>query len=50
MIPSVQVNPALILVVEDDLVVQMQLRHSMEKEGYSVMTACNGQEALNIYT
>jgi len=50
MMPSVQINRPLVLVVEDDLVVQMQLRRSMEKEGYNVMTACDGQEALDIYT
>jgi two-component system cell cycle response regulator len=46
----VQTNQPLVLVVDDDLVVQMQLRLSMEKEGYKVIVAKNGEEALDIYT
>ncbi|HLP91486.1 MAG TPA: diguanylate cyclase [Nostocaceae cyanobacterium] len=43
-------NHSLVLVVDDDLVVQMQLIHFLSKEGYKVIQAGNGKEALEIYT
>ncbi|MEA5618090.1 diguanylate cyclase [Cronbergia sp. UHCC 0137] len=47
---SIHTNQPLVLVVDDDLVIQMQLRQAMENEGYKVIIAGNGEEALNIYT
>ena len=48
MIPSIHTNHTLVLVVDDDLVIQMQLRYAMEKEGYQVVVADNGEDALDI--
>ncbi|TAE60849.1 MAG: diguanylate cyclase [Nostocales cyanobacterium] len=42
-------NKAIVLVVDDDLIIQMQLRQAMEIEGYEVIVANNGQEAIDIY-
>jgi signal transduction histidine kinase len=41
-------SPARLLVVEDDRSMTVMLRTLLEKEGYSVTTACDGQEALDI--
>jgi len=46
--PSIGTNHTLVLVVDDDLVIQMQLRYAMEKEGYEVIVASNGKIALDI--
>jgi diguanylate cyclase (GGDEF)-like protein len=46
--PSISKNHTLVLVVDDDLVIQMQLRYAMEKEGYKVIVASNGKIALDI--
>ena len=48
MTPSIHTNHTLVLVVDDDLVIQMQLRYAMEKEGYEVIVASNGKIALDI--
>ena len=48
MTSSIHINNTLVLIVDDDLVIQMQLRYAMEKEGYQVMVAGNGKIALNI--
>ncbi len=48
MTPPIRINNTLVLIVDDDLVIQMQLRHAMEKEGYQVMVAGNGKVALSI--
>lgn len=48
MTPSIGTNHTLVLVVDDDLVIQMQLRYAMEKEGYEVIVASNGKIALDI--
>ena len=48
MTPSIHTNHTLVLVVDDDLVIQMQLRYAMEKEGYKVIVASNGKIALDI--
>ncbi|MFM7407143.1 MAG: diguanylate cyclase domain-containing protein [Cuspidothrix sp.] len=42
-------NTTLVLVVDDNLLIQMQLRYAMQKEGYQVIVANNGQTALDIY-
>jgi diguanylate cyclase (GGDEF)-like protein len=47
---SAHTNKTLVLVVDDDLVIQMQIRQAMQKEGYKVAVAGDGQEALDIYT
>ncbi|WP_217358215.1 diguanylate cyclase [Anabaena sp. UHCC 0187] len=49
MTPSVHKNHTLVLVVDDDLVIQMQLRYAMQKEGYQVLVANDGKAALSIY-
>ncbi|MFM2062850.1 MAG: hypothetical protein RLZZ507_2520 [Cyanobacteriota bacterium] len=46
---SLHTNQPLVLVVDDDLVIQMQLRQAMHKEGYKVIAASDGKEALDIY-
>ena len=45
---SVQ-NPPLILVVDDEKVMRILLRKAMEKEGYQVAEAKDGEECLAIY-
>lgn len=40
---------ALILIVEDDRVMRLQIRLAMQKEGYRVVEAADGQEALARY-
>jgi len=42
-------DPSLILVVDDDKSMRMVLRKAMEKEGYQVAEANNGEEALAIF-
>ena len=38
-----------ILVVDDDKMVVQAITHSLKTEGYEVMTACDGMEALRIF-
>ena len=38
-----------ILVVDDDKMVVQSITHLLTAEGYEVMTACNGMEALQIF-
>ncbi len=40
---------AFILIIDDDVFIQMQLRLYLEREGYKIKTANNGQEGLQIY-
>lgn len=40
----------LILVVDDDRTMRILLRQAMEQDGYRVVEAVNGQQALEIYT
>jgi PleD family two-component response regulator len=40
---------ALILIVEDDRMMRLQIRLAMQKEGYRVIEATDGQEALERY-
>ncbi|MBW4523053.1 MAG: PleD family two-component system response regulator [Scytolyngbya sp. HA4215-MV1] len=40
----------LVLVVDDDSTMRILLRRAMEKQGYRVAEASNGQECLEIYT
>lgn len=49
MINPLHKHQPLVLVVDDDLVIQMQLRQAMQQEGYRVIIADNGEEALDIY-
>ncbi|QXE22698.1 putative Diguanylate kinase [Richelia sinica FACHB-800] len=49
MTPSNKIHNPLVLIVDDDQVIQAQLRHAMEKEGYRVIVAHNGLEALDFY-
>ncbi len=42
-------QPALILIVDDDDLVRSLLHEKMQEDGYQVVTACNGQEALITY-
>jgi len=42
-------DPSLILVVDDDKSMRMLLHKAMEKEGYQVAEANNGEEALAIF-
>ena len=39
-------SDAVILVVDDDPALRLVLRHTMEQEGYQVIEACNGLEAI----
>lgn len=41
--------PARILVVDDELFARLQLRHCLEREGYQVLEAENGEEALAVF-
>ena len=38
----------LILVADDDPAIRLILRHTMEQEGYQVVEACNGLEAIQV--
>jgi diguanylate cyclase (GGDEF)-like protein len=42
-------NPSLILVVDDDPFMRQLLRKVMEKEGYQVVEAANGEQGLETY-
>lgn len=44
--PEISISSATILVVDDDAFMRMQLRVYLQKEGYQVELAENGQEAL----
>jgi CheY-like chemotaxis protein len=39
---------SVILIVEDDMDVQQSLQELLEETGYSVLCACNGQEAIDL--
>ncbi|KAF3885045.1 MULTISPECIES: response regulator [Nostocales] len=41
-------NPPVILVVDDEKLMRFVLRQAIEKEGYSVAEASNGQQCLDI--
>mgnify|MGYP002777879526 CR=1 FL=1 len=43
-------TPPLILVVDDDITMRILLRQAMENDGYRVVEALNGQQALEAYT
>lgn len=43
-----QNNPPLVLVVDDERALRLVLHRAMEKEGYRVTEACNGQHCLDI--
>ncbi|MBN3888061.1 MAG: response regulator [Nostoc sp. JL31] len=43
-----QNNPPLVLVVDDERGLRLVLHRAMEKEGYRVTEACNGQHCLDI--
>jgi signal transduction histidine kinase/DNA-binding response OmpR family regulator len=45
----VQPATALVLIVDDDLGMRRILRHLIEQEGFQVLEAANGQEALELY-
>ena len=38
-----------ILLVEDDLIVALTEKNSLEKNGYNVRIACSGEEAISIF-
>lgn len=42
-------NSALILVIDDDRIMRRLIRQAMEREGYRVVEACDGQEGLELY-
>jgi diguanylate cyclase (GGDEF)-like protein len=41
-------SPILILIVDDEQFIRMQLRLALEREGYEIVEAQNGTEALNL--
>lgn len=47
--PPSPTEPSLILVVDDDKSMRMLLRKAMEKEGYQIVEAKDGEEALAIF-
>lgn len=44
-----QPEPPLILIVDDEKMMRILLRRALEKEGYRVVEATNGQEAIDAY-
>jgi len=46
---ELEMRMATILVIEDDEQVQRYLRYTLEKEGYVVRLACNGEEGIRTY-
>ena len=46
---SLPENPPVILVVDDDQMTRQLLRRVMEKEGYQVIEAANGEQGLEMY-
>lgn len=40
----------LVLVVDDDALTRLQLRSLLQKEGYKIAEAINGEQALNVYS
>ncbi|MBD2185278.1 PleD family two-component system response regulator [Planktothrix sp. FACHB-1355] len=44
-----QPEPPSILIVDDEKMMRILLRRALEKEGYRVVEACDGQEAIEIY-
>ena len=43
-------NPNLILVVDDERSLRMQMRSLLENDGYQVVEAASGEQALDVYT
>jgi DNA-binding NtrC family response regulator len=41
--------PETVLVIEDDRSVRNVLREMLERSGYAVMEACDGEEGVNVY-
>lgn len=50
MTATVPNHPPLILVVDDDTFMRLQLRQTMEQEGYQTLEASNAKEGLELYT
>jgi PAS domain S-box-containing protein len=50
MITSNDINPPLILIADDDRFTRMMLRQLMEKQGYQVEEAADGEQCLAAYT
>lgn len=48
LLPTDHASPSLILVVEDDLGIQATISWILESEGYEVIMASNGVEALEL--
>ncbi|MBV6624821.1 MAG: response regulator [Rivularia sp. (in: Bacteria)] len=46
--PDFQQNPPQILVVDDQKTLRLVLHKAMEKQGYQIIEACNGQHCLDI--
>ncbi|MEO1431994.1 MAG: response regulator [Cyanobacteria bacterium J06632_19] len=46
--PELQHNPPKILVVDDQKTLRLVLHKAMEKQGYQIIEACNGQHCLDI--
>ncbi len=46
---SVSKQSPLILIADDDKVIRLMLRKTMEHEGYQVVEVCNGKECLDAY-
>ncbi|MEQ8957848.1 MAG: response regulator, partial [Coleofasciculus sp. C2-GNP5-27] len=46
---SLPEEPPTILVVDDDQFIRELLRRVMEKEGYKVVEATNGEQGLDVY-
>jgi diguanylate cyclase (GGDEF)-like protein len=49
-IPLIEKDSFLILVVDDDKLTRMQLRRVMEREGYQVVEASDGEQCLAMFT
>jgi PleD family two-component response regulator len=50
MITSNDINPPLILIADDDRFTRMMLRQLIEKQGYKVEEAADGEQCLAAYT
>lgn len=48
--PSTQLDAPLILIAEDDKFTRLQIRRSMQREGYRVAELTNGEQCLAAYT
>ena len=47
--PALKASP-LILLIDDEALSRLQLRHFLEREGYQVAEAHNGQEGLEAFS